>query len=83
MNVVVYTRLNCGACVGTKQYLKTHSIPFTEINVEEAPEYAQMLVDEGWRGMPVVKVSYQDVVISSWSGINRTELDDLASVFKA
>ncbi len=69
MTPTVYTRNNCQACKATKMQLDRHGVRYTEINVEDHPEIAQQLVDDGWRAMPVVITHYAE-----WSGMDMNKL---------
>lgn len=55
--ITVYTKTVCQPCKATKRKLAKHSIPFTEINVEENADAAQFLRDGGYTEAPVVITS--------------------------
>ncbi len=81
MHVTVYTRNNCAACLGTKAQLTKLGVSFTEINVEDPlnPGFAQQLVDEGHRAMPVVKVTEDGELTDVWAGSNLDKIKELAA----
>lgn len=62
--ITVYTKTVCQPCKATKRKLAKHSVPFTEINVEENEDAAQFLRDGGYTEAPVVITSYGD----EWTG---------------
>jgi glutaredoxin len=68
--VTVFTRNDCQACKGTEALFTSLKVPFAEINVEREgnEHYAQQLVDEGFRAMPVVHVTFDDESETWWSG---------------
>ncbi len=74
VTVTVYTRNNCSACLATKKQLELHGVRYTEINVEERPDIAQALVDDGWRAMPVVNNPFNG---EWWSGMQLDKLRQL------
>lgn len=49
-------------------------ITYAEINVEENPEEAFLLVEAGWRAMPVVIDQETD---DEWGGFNRTRIENM------
>ncbi|HUA91423.1 MAG TPA: glutaredoxin family protein [Terracidiphilus sp.] len=53
MNVQVYTASWCRDCRAAKQFLDTHGIPYTEIDVDENPDASDELVRHvGKRAIP-------------------------------
>jgi glutaredoxin len=44
MKVVVYSADWCGDCVRSKRFLKEHGIEFTELNIMQQPELADVVV---------------------------------------
>lgn len=79
MKVIVYTRNYCAACMGTKLQLGLFGIPFEERNVEEQEtgEWAEQLVAEGFRMMPVVMVYRDGERVDEWAGNNLEKLKSL------
>lgn len=73
--IVVYSRSGCRSCEATKNLLKKLGVDFTEVNIEEDPESAQWLVDQGWRAVPVVTTENE-----AWSGFQPKKLQELAVV---
>lgn len=60
--ITVYTRNNCQACEGAKRVLKNADVLFETINVQDEgnDRYAEQLVGEGHRAMPVITVEYDE-----------------------
>lgn len=86
LKVTVFTRNNCAACVGTKAQFDKLGVPYTEINVEDDKyaSFAQMLVDQGYRAMPVVKVAAPgEGLIEDWSGSQPDRIRALAEKLAA
>ena len=81
--ITVYTRNNCAACIGTKAAFTSRGIPITEVNIQDKDNegVAQELVDEGWRGMPVVKVRDEEgIVIEKWQGADPQKIREIANL---
>ena len=60
--VLVYTGPSCQACKATKRWLRNHDVAFEEIDVEEHPEAAEQLKQEGFTSLPVVVIKPTDNV---------------------
>jgi mycoredoxin len=52
----VYSTTWCGDCRRSKRFLDLHQIPYDEINIEEHPEAAQVLMalNNGMRSVPTI-----------------------------
>jgi glutaredoxin 3 len=57
MNVVVYSKANCPACVRVKSELTLKAVAFTEIRVDQQPEMRDWLLSQGHRSVPQVYVN--------------------------
>lgn len=75
VNVKVYTKDDCSACIATKRWLEKNSIPFDEINVEHDEEQREALIDKGFAQMPVVSVAGH----GDWAGFRYEKLRGLAA----
>lgn len=56
MNVVVYSKANCPACVKVKQELTLKGVEFKEVRVDLAMDVRDWLVAQGHRAVPQVYV---------------------------
>ena len=65
--VVVYSKLNCPACVVIKRQLTLNGVDFSEVRIDEDKEVAKWLVSQGHRQVPVVYVD----------GVHTTNISDL------
>lgn len=56
--VKVYTTPWCSDCRRTKQFLRERGVAFEEVNIEEHPEAAELVlrVNEGLRKVPTLEV---------------------------
>lgn len=72
MTVTVFAKSNCTACSNTERALSKRGVDFKVVNVEENLDVAQSLVDEGFRAMPVVKLSNGE----SWSGLKLDKIKE-------
>lgn len=70
--VTVYTKNRCAACTATKKKMTQLGIPYTEINVQEAPEALETLKKLGWQQLPVVEHK-----TTSWSGFQPDRIENL------
>jgi glutaredoxin-like protein NrdH len=71
--ITVYSKNNCMQCKMAKKWLDQHELAFTEINIDEQPEYVQTVLDLGFRAAPVI--TKDDF---AFSGFNPSELAKLA-----
>lgn len=76
MAVTVYSKSGCIQCSMTKTWLETVDLEFTEINVEEKPEFVEQLKLHGFSSLPVVAVNSLD---NAWTGFRPERLRDLIS----
>ena len=61
--VKVYSTSTCPWCHKTKEFLREHSVPFDDINVEENQKAAQDMVERsGQMGVPVIDIAGEIVV---------------------
>lgn len=72
MNVTVYTKPNCVQCDATKRTLKNIGVEFDSIDVTENEDAFNMLVEKGFKAMPVVNVDDE-----WWSGFNPDKINGL------
>lgn len=56
MNVVVYSKANCPACVKVKNELTLKAVEYTEIRVDQEPAMRDWLLSKGHRSVPQVYV---------------------------
>jgi len=54
--LTVFHKNDCIQCKMTMNMLDAADIPFDTVNIDEQPEVAQQLKDEGFKSAPVVKV---------------------------
>ncbi|MGI8552092.1 MAG: glutaredoxin family protein [Dehalococcoidia bacterium] len=56
--ITMYTTPWCGDCRASKHFLTRHGIPFEEIDIEEAPEAAEMVkqLNRGRRSVPTIVI---------------------------
>jgi len=54
----MYTTTWCGFCAGTKRYLKSKGIEFTEVDIEKNPEFAEKIEEltGGFRTVPTLDI---------------------------
>ena len=79
MRITIYTRNNCLQCHATKRAMESRGFDFDTVNLDQHPEMADTLRDQGFRQLPVVIAGEE-----RWSGfrpdmINRLRPDTLAA----
>jgi mycoredoxin len=69
----MFTTTWCGICVHTKRYLKSKNVDFEEIDIEEQPQYGDMIEEltGGYRTVPTVDIGGRLMVNPS-----RREIDE-------
>lgn len=79
MIITIYTRNNCIQCQATKRAMESRGFEFDMVNLDQHPEMADTLRDQGFRQLPVVVAGE-----TRWSGfrpdmINQLRPDALAA----
>lgn len=79
-SVKMYTTTWCGVCVHTKRYLKSKDIPVEEIDIEEHPEFGDMIeeITGGYRIVPTLDIDGKVMVNPS-----RREIDEALAAVSA
>ena len=72
MNVTVYTKPSCVQCDATKRTLDKLGLEYTTIDATTDEAVYNMLVEKGFRSMPVVNADNE-----WWSGFNPEKLNGL------
>lgn len=55
--VTIYTTPTCGYCKGAKEFMQTHNVQFTEVDVSSNQEKAKEMIEKsGQMGVPVILV---------------------------
>lgn len=63
MNVTVYSSPTCPWCTKAKQFLKTHKVPFKDVDVSaNTKAAASMMEKSGQSGIPVIEVDNSIIV---------------------
>lgn len=70
--VTIYSKNNCMQCNMTKKELIKLGVTFTEINLDEHPEYIQQVKDLGFTAAPVIQTP-TDI----WAGFQPAKLKAL------
>jgi len=76
MKVIVYSTPTCPFCIRIKQFLKSNSIEFEEVDVSEDKARAKEMIElSGQAGVPVTTVDGQFV-----TGYDLTKLKKLLNI---
>jgi mycoredoxin len=72
--ITMYTTTWCGDCRVTKRVLEQKGLAFTEIDIEQDPNAAELVmkVNNGKRSVPTLEYNGQ---AASMSGFSRAKLD--------
>ena len=73
MNITVYTKPSCVQCDATKRSLDKLNLPYSTVDVTVDAEAFDMLVEKGFKAMPVVNAGDE-----WWSGFNPGKINELA-----
>ena len=63
MRIKIYTRNNCIQCYATKKAMEGRNVDIEMINLDDHPEAADSLREQGFRQLPVVITDHE-----SWCG---------------
>ncbi len=83
VTVEIYTKSTCGFCHAAKRLLAKHDVPYTEIDILEAPERRAEMIQrsKGRQTVPQIFIAdqhiggYDDLAALEWED----KLDDLLS----
>lgn len=65
MEVIVYSKDNCGQCLGAKMFLNSKGIKFDERAIDKNEQYREEMVDGlGLTSLPVVLVKQDGELVS-------------------
>ncbi|WP_172584279.1 glutaredoxin domain-containing protein [Ligilactobacillus agilis] len=78
--IAVYTKNNCPKCKIAKRILHSVGLKYSEINIEEKPNHADLLRDMGYQSLPVVHCWSDDNIVDEW--INGVEVPKLKGLVK-
>lgn len=72
--VIIYSSNTCSVCKAAKNYFNENNIDYEERNIDKNPEYTQFLIDNGYRGVPVIIIDGQQLL-----GFDRQKVEQLLS----
>jgi glutaredoxin 3 len=74
-NITIYTTNTCAYCVMVKKYLKTKDVTYSEINLDEKPEFQKdAFAISGQLAVPVTVVTKHDDTREVVVGYNLAKL---------
>lgn len=76
--VTVYTLPNCVQCDQTKKMFTRLGVQYDEVRIDEQPELAKELMDQGYTQAPIVKTD-----VKTWSGFRIDKIQSLANYVKS
>lgn len=75
--ILMYTTRTCPFCKMQMEYLRSKSIPFEEILVDENPDAAQKMIEmSGQLGVPFSVITKDDGTEVKILGFDRVKLDE-------
>ncbi len=77
MKVTVYSQNNCVQCGYAKKHLDAIGVRYTEKNISTNDVYKQELIEQDFRGVPVIEVKTDDGFTNHIIGFRPNELDKL------
>ena len=54
MRIIIYTRNDCVQCHATRRAMESRGLAFEMVNVDQQPDAADTLREQGFRQLPVV-----------------------------
>lgn len=75
--LTVYSKNHCPFCDQAKALLKSKSIPFEEIKIDETPEAREFIVAEGHRTVPQIYKDGKLFVEGGFNGLRKLTEDQL------
>lgn len=85
MTIKIYSTPACGYCKMAKEFLTSHNIPFTDVNVAADPKEREEMVEKsGQLGVPVfdidgqIIVGYNESLLSKVVGITPSDAQPTA-----
>lgn len=57
--VTIYSKNNCVQCKMSKKFLEEHGVAFTEINLDEQPEFIEHVKGLGFSAAPVIETEQE------------------------
>lgn len=70
--VTIYSKNDCVQCKMSKKFLDQHNVAYTEINLDEQPEYIEHVKNLGFSAAPVIETENE-----VFSGFQPTKLKAL------
>ncbi|HEL2057515.1 TPA: glutaredoxin-like protein NrdH [Streptococcus suis] len=70
--VTIYSKNDCVQCKMSKKFLDQHNVAYTEINLDEQPEYIEHVKNLGFSSAPVIETETE-----SFSGFQPSKLKAL------
>ena len=54
MRIIIYTRNDCVQCHATRRAMESRGLAFEMVNVDQQPDAADTLREQGFRQLPVI-----------------------------
>ncbi|HEY4715411.1 MAG TPA: glutaredoxin domain-containing protein [Candidatus Paceibacterota bacterium] len=75
--VLIYSTPSCVYCKLAKEFFTANNIPYTEYNVaEDAAKRAELIEKSGQRGVPVIQIGDDSIVI----GFDKAKIKELLGI---
>ena len=78
--IILFHKNNCVQCKMTTKLLDGGNVPYESINIDEQPDYAAVLKEEGYLSAPVIKVFVDDKLTDSWTGFQVSKVRAIMAV---
>lgn len=70
--IIIYTSNSCAVCKGAKSWFDENGYEYEERNIDTHPTHAQFLIENGYRGVPVIVID--DIKLL---GFNRDKIKEI------
>lgn len=80
--IVLYSSPWCGDCHAARNFLSQHSVKYEEVNIEEEPDAAKLVMQKnnGKRSIPTVDVDGTFINCSPFTPDNRKKLAEAIGI---
>lgn len=73
-HITLYSKNNCPQCKMTKRFLSEKNVSYIERNIDNEPEYIDLLKAQGFQSVPVITTAEEMTIV----GFRPDQLKELA-----
>lgn len=75
--IEIYSQQGCAHCEHAKNYLRSHGLDFTEIDITNNDAARQFLRDQGHRSLPQIYHDGRLLIPGGWTRLNTMTKNDI------